>query len=72
MIPCFYEEGTATFTGGPANLPNKTPRNPPNWIILGSGALLSCVSIDILLVKAILFLVFCLVVRNNLCGSSSS
>ena len=30
----FFAKGTATFINGPANLLNKDPKNPPDWIIL--------------------------------------
>ena len=30
----FFAKGIATFIKGPANLLNKDPKNPPDWIIL--------------------------------------
>ena len=30
----FFPKGTVTFTNGTANLPQKAPRSPPDWIIL--------------------------------------
>ena len=29
-----FAKGIATFINGPANLLNKDPKNPPDWIIL--------------------------------------
>ena len=53
-------------------LPNQEQKDPPDWIIWDIWALLSSISIDILLAKAFLTLVVCLVVTNNSCGNSSS
>ena len=53
-------------------LPNQEPKGPPDWIILDIWALLSFISLDVLLEKAFLILVVCLFVRNNPCSSSSS
>ena len=58
----------ATFINGPANLLNNDAKNPPDWIILEIWALESFKSVDILLLKAFLSFVFCLVVNNNSCG----
>ena len=53
-------------------LPKQEPKDQPDSIILDISALLSFLSVDILLAKAFLILVVCLVVRNNSCGNSSS
>ena len=47
-------------------------KDPPDWIILDSWALLSVISVNILLTKPFPVLVVCLVVRNNWCDNSSS
>ena len=39
--------------------------NPPDSIILGNSALLSFITVHILLAKAFLILFFCFVVKNN-------
>ena len=44
---------------------NQKPKDPPGWIIFYIWALLNFISVDILLAKAFLILVVCLVVRNN-------
>ena len=44
----------------------------PDQIILENCVLFSFIATKILLVKAFLILAFCLVVRNNSCGKSSS
>ena len=64
----FFAKGIATFIYGPANLLNNDAKNPPDWIILEIWALESFKSVDILLLKAFLTFVFCLVVNNNSCG----
>ena len=51
---------------------NILPRHPINWIILDNWGLLIFISVEMLLAKLFLILVFCLVVRNNLCGNYSS
>ena len=61
----FFAEGPATFINGPPNLLNNDPKNPPDLIILETCALESFKSVDILLFKAFLHFVFCLVVNNN-------
>ena len=61
-----------TFILGPASLPYKASRNPPDWIIVDCCALLSFTSVIILLAKAFLILVFCFVARNTSWGNSSS
>ena len=33
-VKTFFAKGSATFINGPANLLNKDPKNPPDWIIL--------------------------------------
>ena len=47
------------------NLFNQKPRNPADCIVLHISAILSFISVDILLAKAFLILVVCFVVRNN-------
>ena len=64
----FFAKGIATFINGPANLLNKDPKNLPGLIILVICALESFKSVDILLLKAFLSFVYCLVVNNNSCG----
>ena len=61
----FLAEGTVTFINRPANLPNRTLANAYGWMIWDNRGLLSFVSVDILLGKAFVILVFCLFVRNN-------
>ena len=51
---------------------NQETKDPYGWIILDIWDLLNLISVDILLAKAYFILVFCLIVRNNSCGSSSS
>ena len=63
--------GIATFINGPANLLNNLPKNPPDCINFFICALLNFISVAKLLFIASLSLVFCLVVNNNSCGSSS-
>ena len=46
-------------------LTNQEPKVPPDWTILDIFALLSFMSVYILLLKRFLILVVCLVVRNN-------
>ena len=46
-------------------LPNQEPKDPPDWINLDIWVLVSFVSVEILLGKAFVILVVCLVVRNN-------
>ena len=60
----FYAKGTI-FINGSANLLNNDPKNPLDWTILEIWALESFKSVDILLLKAFLTFVFCLVVNNN-------
>ena len=48
----FFAKGTAIFINGPANLLNKDPKNPPDWIILLICALESFMSAVVLLLKA--------------------
>ena len=36
----FLANGIATFINGPANLPNKFPKNPPDCIIFGNEFLI--------------------------------
>ena len=63
---------TATFINVPANLLNKDPNNPPDWIILEIWALESFVSACILLSNAFLSYAFCVVVNNDSWGRSFS
>ena len=67
----FLANGNATFINGPANLLNNLPKNPPDCIIFFVCVLLNFISVAELLLRAFLNLVFCLVVNNNSCGSSS-
>ena len=53
-------------------LPNQEAKNLPDLIILDIWALLSFISVEILLAKTFLILVLCLVVRNIFCGNFSS
>ena len=53
-------------------LPKQEPKDLPDWIILGIWALLSLISVDILLAKAFFILVVCRVVGKSSCGNSSS
>ena len=46
-------------------LPNQEPKDQPDWIILDIWAIQSFISVEILLAKAFLTLVVCLVVTNN-------
>ena len=46
-------------------LPNQEPKDAPGWINLDIWVLVSFVSVEILLGKAFVILVVCLVVRNN-------
>ena len=55
-----------------SKLPNVLPRNLPDWIALDNKDLLSFIFTSILLAKAFLFVVFCLVVKNNSWWKSSS
>ena len=65
----FFAKGTATFINGLANLLNKDPKNPSDWIILQIWAFESFQSVGILLWKAFLsFVFFSLVANNNSCG----
>ena len=64
----FFAKGIATLINGPAKLLNKDPKNPPDWIILLIYALENYKPADILLFKAFLNFVFCLLVNNNSCG----
>ena len=52
--------------------PNQEPKDPPDLIILDIWALLSLISVHILLAKTFLILVVCLLVTNNSCGNTSS
>ena len=68
----FLAEGTAMFVSDFfPKLLNEESKDPPDWINLDILTLLSFVSVDILLAKAFLILVACLV-RNNLCGNCST
>ena len=51
-------------------LPNQEPKDPPDWIILDIWALLIFISVNVLLAKAFLILVACLVFTNNSCENS--
>ena len=64
----FFAKETVTFTNGSANLINKDPYNPPEWIILENWALESFMSVNILVLNAFLSFIFCLVVNNNSWG----
>lgn len=48
MVPngasTFLTKRTPTVIGRPANLPYKTPKNPPDWVIVENCALLSFIS----------------------------
>ena len=55
-----------------SKVPNLEPKYPPYWVILDIWALLSFISVDILLAKTFLILVVCFVVRYNSCDNSSS
>ena len=69
----FLAKRTQTsFINGPANLPDKAPRNSADWIVLDIYVLLSFISVDILLAKTFHVFVSCLLVKNNPCGNSSS
>ena len=67
----FLANGNATFINGPANLLNNLPKNPPDCINFFIWDLLNFISVAKLLLLALRNLVFCLVVNNNSCGSSS-
>ena len=67
----FLANGIATFINGPASLLNNLPKTPPDCIIFFICALLNFISVDKLLLIAFLNLVFCLVLNNNSCRSSS-
>ena len=67
----FLANGIATFINEPANLLDNLPKNPPDCINFFICALLNFISVAKLLLIAFLSLVFCLVVNNNSCGSSS-
>ena len=59
-------EGLAIFAGAFfPKLSNQEPKDLWDWIILYFWALLSFISADILLAKAFLILVVCLVSRKN-------
>ena len=68
MVLKYFSLKVLYFINGPANVLNNDPKNPPDWIILEIWALESFKSVDILLLKAFLTFVFCLVVNNNSCG----
>ena len=53
-------------------LHGQEPKDSPDLIILDIWSLLSFISVDILLEKAFLILVFYLAVRTNSCGNSLS
>ena len=57
----FFINGNAVFDNGPSSL----LKNTPDWIILEIWVLENFKSADILLLKAFLSFVFCLVVNNN-------
>ena len=66
-------KGIAMFVSGFfPKLSNQKPKDPPDWNILDIWALLSFISVGILLAKASVNLVICLVVKNNSCDNSSS
>ena len=66
-------KGKAIFTSVFfSKLPNQGSKDITDWINLDILTLLSFISVDILLAKAFLILVVCLVVKNNSCGNSSS
>ena len=65
VLKIFLAKKTLTFINGAANLSNNRPRNSPDQIILDNCALLSFISIKMLLVIKFLILVSCLVVTNN-------
>ena len=67
----FLANGIATFINGPASLLNNLPKNPPDCINFFICALLNFILVPKLLLIALRNLVFCLVVNNNSCGSSS-
>ena len=57
----FFINGNRVFNNnGPSNL----PKNPPDWTILEIRALESLKSVDVLLLKVFLTLIFCLDVVN--------
>ena len=59
-------KGIASFVNAfYPKLPNQEPKDPPDWINLDIWVLVSFVSVEILLGKAFVILVVCLVVRNN-------
>ena len=61
----FLAKGTAMFVSYFfPKLPNEESKDPPDWINLDILALLSFISVDILLAKTYLILVAC-IVRNN-------
>ena len=62
----FFAKGTATFINEPATLLNNEPKNPPDWIILDIWVLDNFISVDIIFSIALLNLVVCFVVKNNL------
>ena len=67
----FLANGIATFINGPDSLLNNLPKNPPDCINFFICGLLNFISVAKLLLIALRSLVFCLVVNNNSCGSSS-
>ena len=67
----FLANGIAAFINGPASLLNNLPKNPPDCINFFICALLNFILVAKLLLIALRNLVFCLVVNNNPCGSSS-
>ena len=59
----FLAKETLTFISGPFNLPNKAPLNPPDRMILDNWALLSFISVNILLAKAFISYFFVLLLE---------
>ena len=61
----FLANGTATFINGPANFPNRFPKNPPDYIIFDNRVFDNLISIDVFLAKALRIFATCLLVNNN-------
>ena len=62
----FFINGNPVFNKGE----NILPKKPQDWINLLICFLESFISVNVLLLKAFLIFVFCLVVSNNSCGKS--